>query len=427
MRKINIAIIGGGVRGTYIYAQHIYKEYEDVNIIAIVEPRKGRRDFFKETFDIIDENTFESVEAMLEHSLDIDGVIITSGDDSHFYNAKIFLEKGYNVLLENPLANTLDRIIRLKNLNNKDSNKLLMSCNTLKNHELFQTIKKVIHNNELGELISVEYNSNIGYSNFVHSYVRGNWRNHSDTSPLILNNSSQDISMLVELVGSKCRKISSFGSLKHINKSNFKFNIGENCFVCSIEEKCPYSAKKIYLEEEIPLKNAVHINPTKPNLEKILSDGPYGRCIYMCDNNVVDNMINILEFENGVTANLNIHAFTKEFDKKIRLLFSHGEVEGSILNRNIKIKKFKHKEDEIIELKNQLKYYTEDFEFINVFINKLRGKNESKLKIDINEELESHIVAFAAEYARVSEEVVYISEFLEDSIKMTIDLEMKLS
>lgn len=423
MKKINIAIVGAGLRGTYIYAQHINKKHEDINIIAVVEPKKGRRELFKNTFDISYENVFESVEEMLKYTLDIDGIIIASGDDSHFYNAKVFLENGYNVLLENPLANTLDRIIKLKNLNNKDSNKILMSCNTLKNHEFFKVLKKEIYNNELGELISVEYSSNIGYSNFAHSYVRGNWRNHSDTSPLILNNASQDISILVDLIGSKCRKISSFGSLKHINKSNFKSYMSENCFTCKIEQKCPYSCKKIYLENETYLKDAVHINPTKSNLQKILTDGPYGRCIYMCDNNVVDNMVNIIEFENKVIANLNINAFTNDFDKKIRLLFSHGEIEGSILNKNIKIKNFTDKEYKNIKLENQSNHYNEDFEFINIFINNIRGKNKSNLKIDINEELESHIVAFAAEYSRISDEVIYISDFLEESIKMTMELE----
>ena len=427
MKKINIAIIGGGLRGTYTYSEYIYEKYENVEIIAVVEPKKGRRDLFKEKFNITDDNTFENVDDMLASSLDVDGVIITSGDDSHFDNTKIFLAKGYNILLENPLANTLDRIIKLKNLNNKKDGNLLMSCNTLINHEFFKLLQNIREQKELGELISIEYDSNIGYSNFAHSYVRGNWRNHSDTSPLILNYSSQDISVLIDLVGGKCRKIASFGSLKHLNKGNFKPDMGANCFICSIEEQCPYSAKNIYLESKGYLNNAVHINPTKVNLEKILSNGPYGRCIYACDNNVVDNMLNILEFENGVTANLNIHAFSKEFDKKIRLIFSHGEVEGSILDRKIKVRKFKDYKDEIIKLRNQNKYYEEDLEFINIFINKLRDNNKSELKSDIDKDLDSHIIAFAAEYARISDEVVYISEFFEDAIKMTMNLESELS
>ena len=114
----------------------------------------------------------------------------------------------------------------------------------------------------------------------------------------------------------------------------------ENCLRCLEEEGCPFSAKKMYLNEDQFINKSVHINPTKENLEAILKEGPYGKCVFYCDNDVSDNLTSIFKFDNKVTANFNINAFTNESDKKIRLFFKEGEVEASYKDRQIKIKKF---------------------------------------------------------------------------------------
>ncbi|HSQ87957.1 Gfo/Idh/MocA family oxidoreductase [Romboutsia sp.] len=429
MAIVKIAMIGAGIRGTYGYAPYIYENPNQSKIVSVVEPKKGRRELFADKYNIQENQVFESIQDFLEGEKIADAVIITSNDDSHYDNAKLLLEKGYDVLLENPVANTLDRLVKLKHLSEKYSDKVFMTCHVLRYTEFFNKLKQIVDDEDLGELISIQHNENIGYEYFVHSYTRGNWRNQSDTSPLILNKSCHDIDILMYITGSKCRKIASFGRLKHLNNEHFKENMGENCFTCRVEEQCPYSAKKIYLKNDRYINYALHINPTKENLEQILEKGPYGRCVYRCDNNVVDNMVSILEFENDVTATFNLSAFTKECDRTIKLMFSHGEVGGSLLKNEIKIKKFTQQEEETIHVGQNVDLYTEgDKKLIKDFISLIdnKGRIKPKYACSVKDAIESHIVAFASEYSRISEEVVCIKDFFEDAAYMTNEIEETL-
>lgn len=427
MDKVKVAVIGAGVRGTYAYAPYILEKSDLCEIVAVAETKKGRRDLFSQIYNLKEEFVFESAEKFFEYENIADAVIITTNDDRHYNYAKSALEKGYHVLLEKPMANSLDGLVHLEELSEKYNDKILMTCYVLRYTQFFNKLKEIIDSKELGELVSIQHNENIGYWHFAHSYVRGNWRNSSDTSPIILTEGCHDMDILLYLTGSKCRKIASFGKLKHFNSDSFKLTMSENCYRCSEEEDCPYSCKKIYLENTRLLNNAVHINPTKENLDNILKEGPYGRCVYRCDNNVIDNMVNIIEFENDVTATFNLSAFTKECNRTIKLMFTNGEVGGSFKDNEIRIKKFGQEEEELINIySNNLSYNEGNINLIKNFIKLVSEDNINQDKNNIKEAIESHVMAFAAEYSRVSEEVVYIDKFFENAIKMTNEIESTL-
>lgn len=422
MNKVKVAVIGAGVRGTYAYAPYILETPNICEIVAVAESKKGRRDLFSKKYNIKEEFVFESAKKFFEHEKIADAVIITTNDDRHYNHAKLALEKGYHVLLEKPIANSLDRLVHLEELLEKYNDKIFMVCYTLRYTKFFNKLKEIIDSKELGKLVSIQYNENIGYHNFTHSYVRGNWRNSSDTGPIILTEGCYGIDILLYLIGDRCRKIASFGKLNHFNIDSFKSTMSENCYSCS-EEYCSYSCKKIYLENDSILNNSVHINPTKENLNNILKKGPYGRCVYRCDNNVIDNMVNIIEFENNVTATFNLYAFTKECNITTKLIFTNGEVDGSFKDNEIKIKKFNQEEVLINTYNNNLGQNEGNINLIKSFINSVSEGNINYYRNNIKEAIDSNVIAFAAEYSRVSGEVVYINEFFENAINMTNEIE----
>lgn len=425
MGILKLGIIGAGLRGTYEYSLYLSEHMKNCDIISVVEKRKGRRDLFKEKYSINEEYVFENIEDFINKDLQLNGVIIASGDDRHYEHAKLLLEKGYNIFIETPVANTLDRLVHLNDLCEVHKDKIFMSANLLRYNSILIKLREIIESNQLGELINIQYNDKIVYWKFVHDYVRGNWRNSSDTSPLILNKGCNDIDILLYLIGSKCKKVASFGDLKHLNNENFKLNMSESCMKCSVEEKCPYSSKKIYLEDNKKENNTVHINPTEENLLSILHEGPYGRCIYRCDNNVVDHMINIMEFENGIKATLNLSAFTKESEISINLMFSHGEVMASLLKEEIVIDKFIDNSKEVIDFKDK-NDKKEEHKIINDFIKMISNKDFVNNKSSVKSAIESHAISFALEYSRISEEIIYVEDFFENAKKMTKEIELAL-
>ena len=350
MEKVKLAIIGTGLRGAYTYAPLIAKYKDKCEIVAFVENKKGRRDLFLEKYPVDKDMVFDNLNDFIAHDKLADAVIISHYDLLHYDTAQVLLVKGYDVLVETPVANSLDGLVHLKEYSLKNKDRLFMVAYNNRYSSFYTKLKEIVDDKKLGDLINISYNVDIGYQNFVHNYVRGNWRITSDTATIMLTNSCQDIDMMINLSKGKCQKVSCFSDLRIFNWENFNTKMSENCFRCSEEESCPFSAKKIYLQEDKFINNSVHINPTKDNLEAILKQGPYGKCVFYCDNDVCDNLTSIFKFDNKVTSNFNINAFTKESDKKIRLFFKEGEVEASFKQKEIKIKSFLNTDEKIIKI-----------------------------------------------------------------------------
>ena len=419
MEKVKLAIIGTGLRGAYTYAPLIAKYKDKCEIVAFVENKKGRRDLFLEKYPVDKDMVFDNLNDFIAHDKLADAVIISHYDLLHYDTAQVLLVKGYDVLVETPVANSLDGLVHLKEYSLKNKDRLFMVAYNNRYSSFYTKLKEIVDDKKLGDLINISYNVDIGYQNFVHNYVRGNWRITSDTATIMPTNSCQDIDMMINLSKGKCQKVSCFSDLRIFNWENFNTKMSENCFRCSEEESCPFSAKKIYLQEDKLINNSVHINPTKDNLEAILKQGPYGKCVFYCDNDVCDNLTSIFKFDNKVTSNFNINAFTKESDKKIRLFFKEGEVEASFKQKEIKIKSFLNTDEKIIKIDQE---NTDEKLFVD-FIDRVKNKNYKSCISDVGSVIESHVATFAAEFANVSETVVDVKSFFDDAVEMTRQIE----
>lgn len=419
MEKVKLAIIGTGLRGNYTYGPLVEKYKDKCEIVAFVENKKGRRDLFLEKYSIDESMAFEDLSQFVAQDKIADAVIISHYDLLHYDTAQVALLKGYDVLVETPVTNSLDGLVHLKDLSEKNKDRLYMVAYNNRYSDFYNKLKEIRNDEKLGDLVSISYNVDIGYKDFIHNYVRGNWRITSDTATIMLTNSCQDVDMMIELAGGDCQKVSCFSDLRVFNWDSFNTKMSENCFRCLEEEGCPFSAKKMYLKEEQFINNAVHIKPTMENIEAILKEGPYGKCVFYCDNDVSDNLTSIFKFDNKVTANFNINAFTSDSDKKIRLFFKNGEVEASFKDREIKIKKFLNDEVNIIKIEEE----DVDEKLFLDFIDRVANKNYDSCVSSVGEVIQSHVATFAAEFANVSESVVDVKSFFNDAVEMTRQIE----
>ena len=80
---------------------------------------------------------------------------------------------------------------------------------------------------------------------------------------------------------------------------------------CRAKKDCPYNAEQLYIKD--PFYKAKFIKYMKRTLtgkaknsrrdiENALAAGDYGRCVFMCDNDVCDNQLVTMTFENGASA-----------------------------------------------------------------------------------------------------------------------------
>ncbi|WP_461615399.1 Gfo/Idh/MocA family protein [Clostridium sp. Marseille-QA1073] len=411
MSKIRVGLIGAGQRGKDIYGNYALVNPEHIEFIAVAEPNEIKRKEFSEKHNIKSEYQFESWEQLLEKDKFCDAVVIATPDRTHFEPAKLALKSGYHILLEKPMSSIPEEVMKLGMLA-KENNKVFMICHVLRYTPFFNTIKKIIDSGEIGDIMSIQHNENIGYFHFGHSFVRGNWRNSNLSSSLMLQKSCHDMDILLWLVGSPCRKIASFGELSYFKKERKPEGAGDRCVECSIESKCPYSAVKLYYNNvgRWPTTAIVEIQ-TIDEVKKAVAKGPYGRCVYNCDNNVVDHQSTILEFENNVTVTFNLSAFTNQVNRTLKIMGTKGEIRAIDSKNEIEVQLFDTNERKVLNPKQITGGHGGgDTGIMEDFISLILS-NKSKALTSANVSVQSHMMAFAAEESRLTDKVVNMKDY----------------
>jgi predicted dehydrogenase len=417
MKKVTAVLLGAGQRGAGAYAPYAIEYPDELQFVAVAEPDAERRKEFKETHKIEDKYCFNSWEDMLDGPKLADAILICTQDRMHFEPTIKALEKGYHVLLEKPMSNDPSECVIMGEYAKK-YNRVFSICHVLRYTPFFQTIKKLLEDNKIGELMSIQHIENVAYWHQAHSFVRGNWRNSTESSPMILQKSCHDMDILQWLVGANCTSISSFGSLGHFKKENAPEGAPERCLDgCPARNECPYYAPKIYIDwkddwQADVLRKVVSTDTSNEALLKALKEGPYGRCVYHCDNNVVDHQVVNMEFENGVTVAFTMCAFTYEGGRSIKFMGTKGQIRCDMDKNEIEITSFLTGNRESIKLKvgadghggGDLRIMRDFLELV-----RLDGKKQGITSAD--KSIQSHLMALAAEKSRLEHRVINIQDY----------------
>lgn len=419
-RKVTVAIIGAGSRGLTSYGKYILNNPSDAIVVAVAEPRDFQRNEAVRRFNIPADNVFTDWKDLLSKPKLADMVIIATTDRMHTAPAIKAAELKYHILLEKPMAPTAKECTDIVNAARKNE-VIFAVCHVLRYAPFYTKIKEIIRSGDLGDVCSIQHMEGVAWWHFVHSFVRGNFGNEAKSSFVLLAKCCHDIDILSWLVGKKCLNIQSFGHLKHFRRKNMPANAGPRCMDCTLaDEQCPYSAKKMYFEA---LRKGKHCWPlamvidemSEDVLAKTLRDGPYGRCVYQADNDVMDTQVVNMEFEDDITAAFTMSAFTPH-GRKIRIMGSKGYLEGD--DYSIRTLKFYGgKEENWDECRaNELDgdvaggHGGGDQRLMNAFIAAVRTGDESLIVTGTDETLESHLMVFAAEKSRREKRVVNMNE-----------------
>jgi predicted dehydrogenase len=110
-------------------------------------------------------------------------------------------------------------------------------------------------------------------------------------------------------------------------------------------DSCQYSAKKLYLDHlgswEFYVWQELEgvENPTMEHRTELLKSSPYGKCVYKCDNNVVDRQSVLVNFSNGASATHNMIGGSAAPLRVIKITGTKGEIYGEFENNIIKFTK----------------------------------------------------------------------------------------
>lgn len=406
VKKVTIAVIGAGQRGNN-YGNYVAKHPYEVQFVAVAEPTTIRRARFQSLFGIAEEQCFSDWQELLARPKLADAVLICTQDRMHFAPAMAALNLGYHVLLEKPMSPAPEECIKMGE-RAEQLNRVFAICHVLRYTNFFATIKKLLDNAAIGQLVSIQHNENVAYWHFAHSYVRGNWRNSTRSSPIILAKSCHDMDILLWLAGADCTNLSSFGSLTHFTSENAPVGAPNRCLDgCPVADTCPYYAPTFYLTGEDGWPASIISDEKSMDARlKALAEGPYGRCVYHCDNDVVDHQVVNMEFANQVTAAFTMCAFTDDVSRTIKLMGTRGEIRG-VVNRDrseIEILTFFPKSHELTTLQSKggpQGHGGGDFGVMRHFVRLLQEDTKHSELTSAATSVQSHLMAFAAEQSRL--------------------------
>lgn len=209
---IKVAIAGLGNRGMDIYAHYAHFAPDEMQVVAAAEPIREKLEKAKKEYNIPAENCFSTVEELLQAPKLADVLVIATQDQYHVSQAIPALEKGYHILCEKPISPNLEECLKLRDKAHECHRSVAIG-HVLRYTPFFSKIKELIQEGRIGDVVSVQGIENVMYWHQAHSYVRGNWRDSTTSSPMILAKSCHDLDIFVWLLDKKCERLSSYGSL----------------------------------------------------------------------------------------------------------------------------------------------------------------------------------------------------------------------
>jgi predicted dehydrogenase len=394
MSVLRAIILGAGYRGR-AYAEYAKDHPDQLEIVGVADPVQAQ--------SIPAKMYWNDWRECLESRPDADVVMVTMPDNLHYEPALTALKAGYHLLLEKPIAPTEEqcREVIACALEQK---RLVIVGHILRYTAYFAHIKALIDSGELGEVVSIAHQESAGFWKVAHSYVRGNWANSKKSSPIILAKCSHDFDLFVWWIGKKCKKVSSFGSIKLFRREMMPKGAALRCVDCppAIERRCIWSARNMYVEhDELKYLFADHSDEA---MLKLIEQTEYGKCVYQTDNDVPDHQTVTMEFDGGATVSHVMTGFTAQNVRTTRIALTRGEIVGD--GQDLEICRFDG--DAVAtgvpvnyRIPNRSRHGGGDFNLVSEMVRMLRRADPDEIRETTEQALQSHLICFAAERSRL--------------------------
>ena len=420
MKKLKVILIGAGNRGG-VYTDVMSDLPEQFQVVAVAEPRDSRRERIQQKHNLPDNMCFTDYKPLLALGKIADIALIATMDRDHFEPAMMAIDLGYDLMLEKPITPTPEECIALTE-NAKKHGVRVVICTVLRYTPLFIKLKEIIDSGRIGKVMSINHEECVEFVHQSHSFVRGNWGNSERSSVMLLQKSCHDIDILQWLLGKKCKKVQSFGSLSYFTAENAPEGAPERCIEgCPVGDTCIYNSVKFYLESDSNwFRSAATklVKSTDEDVKKSLMESNYGKCVFHCDNDVVDHQTVNMLFEDDVTVTFTMNAFNTG-GRYINIYGTKGEIRAALKgDAPIRVYDIVSKETEEIPSSGTDGvlggHGGGDAGIVRTLYSYMVGEYNGVSVPTIEESCYNHLITFAAEHARNTGTVVDVEEYINN-------------
>jgi predicted dehydrogenase len=418
---VTAVIVGAGHRSVG-YARYALDHPDLLRIVAVAEPDPHRRAAVATAHSLPEDRCFASFEDLVARPPLGDAVINGTMDAMHYRSALPLIRHGYHMLLEKPIARE-EREVRELIGAAREAGRIVMICHVLRYAPFYARLKELVSGGEIGDIVALHSTENVSYHHMAVGFIRGRWSQTDRADPMLLSKCCHDLDILAWLMsGVAPARVASFGSLTQFRPENAPPGSSERCLEgCTIEATCPYSARANYIEQGLwrfyawePIEHIA--DPTvEQKLESLRTDNPYGRCVWHCDNDVVDHQTVAVEFTNGVTASHDMLCATARPCRKVHVVGTRGEIEGDMEAHQLTVRHpwpvngHEYREEAVALDEGGGGHGGGDSRLVADFVATVAGESASQAVTRIEDSLNGHLIAFAADRAMRERRVVEIA------------------
>jgi predicted dehydrogenase len=409
--KLSMVVLGCGSRGR-MFSRMVNARPEWGRIVAVADPIAERREQIGAESGVAPERRYKDWREVLAGDRIADLAMITLMDREHVGAAIRALELGYHLLLEKPMAVTMDDCAAIDAARRK-SGRIVSVCHGMRYSLMYAKVKEIIDSGRLGKLVTIDQLEGVDPQHQSHSFVRGNWGNEGRASFMLLQKSCHDIDVIGWLMGENAVKVSSFGGLSHFKKAHQPAGAPARCVEgCPVGDHCPYNAVTLYREGKGYGSWIGLDEKTQEEREKFLWESHYGRCAYDVDNDVVDHQVVAMQFPSGATGTFTMTAFAPA-GRRLRICGTHGYLDSITETHIIEVTDYwgpQRKVERIEVPRQEGSHGGADENVMRQLVEAIRANDPSKVLTGTDESLRTHAVVFAAEAARRSGQVVTVTD-----------------
>jgi predicted dehydrogenase len=405
-RPLRVAVVGLGGRGSAYAGAIAIGHRGDAEVVQVAERRDFHRQRVAGSLGLASHAVFTDWHDLVAADRVADAVIIATQDRDHRPAIQAFAAAGYDILCEKPLAATEDDCAAAVDAASA-AGVFLGVCHVLRYTPNTRRIKQLLADGAIGDIIAVHHLEPIGWFHFAHSFVRGPWRRHDESGPMLLTKSCHDLDWLSYIVGSPTKRVASFGSRTLFTAANRPPGATDRCTTCPVEPDCAYSAVAMYqaglagAEPEAYFTGIIAAEMTWAAVDEALRTGPYGRCVFASDNDVVDHQVVSLEYDSGVTAAFTLAAATRHEDRRTAIFGSAGQIttDGS----SVEVYDFRRRQTTTFDVSGDGSGHSGgDGAMLAAFLQALRLGEPEHFSSHGEASLATHRIVFAAERARTT-------------------------
>ena len=312
-KKLKVALVGTGVRGTSFWGKRLVEQYPDIlEFVGLSDINPGRLSYALE-FMGVNCPTFTDFEEMVTKTKP-DLIIVTTKDSTHHEFIIKGLDMGCDVLTEKPLTTDEFKCQDIIDAERRSKKNLIVGFN-YRWSPYTTKIKELLANNAIGKVTSVDFH---WYLNTYHgaSYFR-RWHGLREAGgTLWVHKSTHHFDLLNWWLDSDPKEVFAYGALEHYGSNN-SFR-GDKCRTCEHKKDCKFywditkdeRSMRLYVDNE--------------KYDGYIRDN----CLFRHDINIYDKMSAQIKYANDVVVNYSLTTYSPYEGWKIAFNGTEGRLEA---------------------------------------------------------------------------------------------------